>query len=96
MHGANADSQPRVGVCFSLDGSLSVLAVVYRRVEAGLSVFCVSDPLPAAGCKLPAVPRLSSSPCLLVSAACCWLPAQRRPFPFPSDDVSCIQICCLI
>jgi len=53
----NADSLPRVGVCFFRDESLSALAVVYRGVEGGLSVFCVSDPVPAACCQLPPVFR---------------------------------------
>ncbi len=55
----NADSLPRVGVCFCRDESLSALAVAYRRVEGGLSVFRGSGPLPAATCLLSPVSRLS-------------------------------------
>ena len=53
----NADSLPGVGVCFSRDGLLSALAVVCRRVEGGLCVFRVSDPLPATCCQFPPVFR---------------------------------------
>lgn len=75
----NADSLPRVGVCFCRDESLSDLAVIYRGVEGGLSVFRGSDPLSAACCQLPPVFRFpgwiavgSSSVvgCLLPAASC--------------------------
>ncbi len=56
----NADSLPRVGVCFCRDESLSALAVVYRGVEGGLSVSRGSDPLSAACCQLSPVSRLSA------------------------------------
>jgi hypothetical protein len=82
----NADSLPRVGVCFCRDESLSALAVVYRGVEGGLSVFRGSDPLPAACCQLPpvfcfpgwiAIGSSSEVGCLL-PAACCQLPPISR------------------
>jgi hypothetical protein len=72
----NADSLPRVGVCFCRDESLSALAVVYRGVEGGLSVFRGSDPLPAASCLLSSVSRAGSLSALAPWwAAYCRLPA---------------------
>ena len=53
-------------------------AVVYRRVEGGLSVFCVSEPLPAAGCKLPALCGGGSLSALAVGNRGQWPEEGRR------------------
>ncbi len=52
----NADSLPRVGVCFCRDESLSALAVVYRGVGGPVRFPWVR---PAASCLLPPVSLLS-------------------------------------